>query len=117
MKPIMGIDAPPHPPPSPKKPNKVRKKYRKRKQPSEEEIARKRVRFLEKNKVAAFKFRSKKKGVEDQLQEDIRMAQVANTVLRTQYDGLLSEVCGLRELVSMCNAQCNSSYHPKSSWS
>jgi len=94
-------------PPSPKKPEKIRKKYRKRKQPTEEERARKRVRFLEKNKVAAAKCRAKKKGVANQLQEEIREAQVANTVLRTQQASLLSEVKGLKELVSLCNARCN----------
>jgi len=68
--------------------------------------------------VAAFKFRSKKKGVEQQLEKDIRAAQVCNTVLRTQYDDLLSEVRGLRELVSVCDAQCDAFlYHPKSFWS
>jgi len=63
--------------------------------------------------VAASKCRAKKKGRENQLQEDIRMAQATNTLLRTQHAGLLSEVEGLEDMVSLCNAECNRNRSPE----
>jgi len=57
--------------------------------------------------VAAAKCRIKRKGMEEQLQEEIRVVQASNTVLRNQQVRLLSEMEGLKELVSLYNAECN----------
>jgi Pyruvate/2-oxoacid:ferredoxin oxidoreductase gamma subunit len=104
----LGItSAPSSVPGSSEKADKPRRRYRKCKQPTEDERVKKRTRFLEKNKVAAAKYRMKKKGMEEQLQDNIRMSQASNTVLQTQRAGLLSEVESLKELVSLHGAECN----------
>lgn len=84
--------------------NKPRKRYRKRKQPTDEERELKRVRFLERNRTAAAKCRTKKKGMEEQMQEQIRMSQAMNAALKAQLAGMRDEVEGLKGLVAVHNS-------------
>jgi len=85
---------------------KPRKKYRKRKPISEKEKASKRVAFLERNRVAADKCRTKKKQQTSQLEEDVATAQTQNTNLKMEHLGLLQEVNELKDLVALCDAEC-----------
>jgi hypothetical protein len=83
-----------------------RKKYRKRKPVSEKEKASKRVAFLERNRVAADKCRTRKKAWTSRLEDDVSAAQTENTNLKNEHLGLLQEVDELKALVALCDAEC-----------
>jgi len=90
---------------------KPRKKYRKRKPISEKEQASKRVAFLERNRLAADKCRTKKKEWTSRLEEDVSVAQTQNRNLKMEHLGLMQELDELKSLVAMCDAECEATTH------
>jgi len=85
---------------------KSRKKYRERRPVSQKEKDRKRTAFLERNRVAAGKCRSRKKDLVGKLEQDVRKAQTRNTALNAEYMVLLGEVKALRALAATCDDEC-----------
>jgi len=85
---------------------KFPKKYRARKPISETEKVRKRTAFLERNRVAAGKCRSRKKDWVEKMEEDARAARATNTALKAEHLVLLGEVKCLRALVATCDDEC-----------
>ena len=84
---------------------KLPRRHRKRKPLGTAEIAIKRERFLERNRVAASKCRSRKKGWVGKLEEDVRIRQKRNEELKVQRNELLEEVQSLRSVAARCAAE------------
>lgn len=91
---------------------KSRKKYRERQPVSQQEKDRKRTAFLERNRVAAGKCRSRKKDLVGQLEQDVRKAQTLNTALKAEHLVLLGEVNALRALAATCDDECKAAKEP-----
>jgi hypothetical protein len=83
------------------------------------EIKRKHEAFLERNRLAAMKCRSKKKGWQAQLEENVKLGQEKNDELRAQCERLTKEVAELQSLVvlykdrdGVTRCQCEKPYFP-----
>lgn len=66
----------------------------------------KRAAFLERNRVAAGKCRTRKKDWVGKLEEDARLAQAINEELKREVQELTEMVRGLRELATRCDDEC-----------
>lgn len=91
---------PPDPPPQKKR--KPRKTKRATNVPKDEE---RRVKFLERNRIAASKCREKKKLFVSDLEETKIDLEARHAQLQLEYNGLLSEVSGLKHRL-MAHAKC-----------
>jgi hypothetical protein len=93
------------PPPAPEEAKKPRRRNRKRKILSDAEVETKREAFLERNRQAAGKCRSKKKSWVEQLNEDVKSKDKRNGELRAELEDVLQEVQMLRGMVAQCAAE------------
>ncbi|CAG8978865.1 hypothetical protein HYALB_00005202 [Hymenoscyphus albidus] len=92
-------------PSTPKKAKGALKKYgkpRARRALSESQMKQKRESFLERNRVAAMKCRSKRKDVVQQLHDDMRLRSEQNAELRIMHKGLIDEVESLKDMLGKC---------------
>jgi cyclic AMP-dependent transcription factor ATF-2 len=93
-------------PPEQDEPPRKRKARKVKKEPSTAEDEEKRIKFLERNRIAAMKCREKKKHYVSELEEAKIKEETQNVHLRMVYNGLLTEVSGLKHLL-MTHAECN----------
>lgn len=91
------------PEPSPPKKRKPRRTRRATNIPKDEE---KRIKFLERNRIAASKCREKKKQFVSELEDTKTELEAQHAQLQLEYNGLLSEVSGLKHRL-MAHAKCN----------
>ncbi|GAB1314299.1 Alcohol O-acetyltransferase [Madurella fahalii] len=87
-------------------PPKKRKSRKIKKESSTAEDEEKRIKFLERNRIAAMKCREKKKHYVSELEEAKIKEETQNVHLRMVYNGLLSEVSSLKHML-MTHAECN----------
>lgn len=92
--------------PPEQEPPKKRKPRKTKKESSTAEDEEKRIKFLERNRIAAMKCREKKKHYVSELEEAKIKEESQNLHLRMVYNGLLSEVSSLKHML-MTHAECN----------
>lgn len=78
----------------------------KRKKRSEEEQAEKRKAFLERNRMAAQKCRSRKREKTTTLEDDLAMQEQENLRLKDEVMGLRAELAKLRDVYTQCEKEC-----------
>lgn len=79
---------------------------RKRKTFSEKERASKRSVFLERNRLAASRCRSRKKSQTDTLKEDLVTERQRNMAIKAEVGELISELEQLRAMYNQCEKEC-----------
>lgn len=89
--------------PHPKQP---RRRNTKRKLRTEEEEAAKRTAFLERNRMAAQKCRSRKKRQTNTLEDDLAVQEEINTRLKGEVAELAAELKTLKEVYIQCEQEC-----------
>ncbi|PVH80128.1 hypothetical protein DL98DRAFT_515626 [Cadophora sp. DSE1049] len=92
----------PHEPPKPP----PRRRNTKRKMRTEEEEAEKRRIFLERNRMAAQKCRSRKKRQTNTLEDDLALQEEINTRLKAEVAELTAELGKLKEVYLQCEQEC-----------
>lgn len=93
----------PHEPPKPP----PRRRNKKRKMRTEEEEAEKRRIFLERNRMAAQKCRSRKKRQTNTLEDDLALQQEINARLKEEVAELSAELGKLKEVYLQCEQECS----------
>lgn len=78
-------------------------KPRSRRALSDSQVKQKRESFLERNRVAAMKCRSKRKDYVQQLHDDMRIRSEENEELRMMHKELTEEIESLRNMIGRCN--------------
>lgn len=73
---------------------------------SAEDQVHKRAAFLERNRVAAGKCRSRRRDWVGKLEDEVKSARAVNAELKAVRLGLLEEVSGLRRLAERCDGVC-----------
>ncbi|CAG8958437.1 hypothetical protein HYFRA_00011114 [Hymenoscyphus fraxineus] len=99
---VLGDSALPSTPKKAKGALKKDGKPRARRALNESQMKQKRESFLERNRVAAMKCRSKRKDVVQQLHDDMRLSSEQNAELRIMHQGLIDEVESLKDLLGKC---------------
>merc|ERR1711939_184265 len=84
----------------------VRRRNTKRKMRTEEEEAEKRRIFLERNRMAAQKCRSRKKRQTNTLEDDLALQEEINTRLKAEVAELMAELGKLKEVYLQCEQEC-----------
>ncbi|KAK1766133.1 hypothetical protein QBC33DRAFT_516042 [Phialemonium atrogriseum] len=97
---LTDLTPPDNPPPKKRKPRKTKRAAN---MPKDEE---KRVKFLERNRIAASKCREKKKQFVSELEDTKIDLEAQHAQLQLEYNSLLSEVSGLKHRL-MAHAKCN----------
>ncbi|CZS96574.1 uncharacterized protein RAG0_05845 [Rhynchosporium agropyri] len=97
-----------HPPPNAfhDQPKQPRRRNTKRKLRTEEEEASRRTAFLERNRQAAQKCRSRKKRQTNTLEDDLAVQEEINARLKGQAEELIAELRHLKEVYMQCEQEC-----------
>lgn len=80
-------------------------KPRNRRALSDSQVKQKRESFLERNRVAAMKCRSKRKDYVQQLHDDMRIRSEENEELRSMHKGLTDEIESLKNMLGRCDTR------------
>jgi len=87
-------------------PKQPRRRNTKRKLRTEEEEALRRTAFLERNRMAAQKCRSRKKRQTNTLEDDLAVQEEINMRLKGQVADLVAELKSLKEVYMQCEQEC-----------
>ncbi|KAL2069251.1 hypothetical protein VTL71DRAFT_15589 [Oculimacula yallundae] len=90
----------------PEQSKQPRRRNTKRKLRTEEEEVSRRTAFLERNRQAAQKCRSRKKRQTNTLEDDLAIQEEINARLKAQVDDLAAELRNLKEVYLQCEQEC-----------